>query len=105
MIVLSGVARAFLQPARQALSAELVPRSLYSNAITWRTGAWQLAAVIGPAIGGLATLGVVAAVAWLVPSLRRMGRMMPDETEAATAAGGWPPLSDTAAERACSPVH
>ena len=53
VIVLSGVARAFLQPARQALSAELVPRSLYSNAITWRTGAWQLASVIGPAIGGL----------------------------------------------------
>lgn len=52
VIVLSGVARAFLQPARQALSAELVPRTLYSNAITWRTGSWQLAAVIGPALGG-----------------------------------------------------
>lgn len=53
VIVVSGVARAFLQPARQALSAELVPRSLYANAITWRSGAWQLASVIGPALGGL----------------------------------------------------
>jgi MFS family permease len=53
VIVVSGVARAFLQPARQALSAELIPRALYSNAITWRTGSWQLAAVLGPAIGGL----------------------------------------------------
>ena len=53
VIVLSGVARAFLQPARQALSAELVPRALYSNAITWRSGSWQLAAVLGPAVGGL----------------------------------------------------
>ena len=52
MIVLSGLARAFLQPARQALSAELVPRTLYRNAITWRTGSWQLAAVLGPALGG-----------------------------------------------------
>lgn len=52
VIVLSGLARAFLQPARQALSAELVPRTLYSNAITWRTGSWQLAAVLGPALGG-----------------------------------------------------
>jgi MFS family permease len=53
VIVVSGVARAFLQPARQALSAELVPRALYSNAITWRSGSWQLAAVLGPAVGGM----------------------------------------------------
>ena len=52
VIVLSGIARAFLQPARQALSAELLPRELYPNAITWRSGSWQLAAVLGPAIGG-----------------------------------------------------
>jgi MFS family permease len=48
----SGVARAFLTPARQALSAELVPRALFANAITWRSGSWQLAAVLGPALGG-----------------------------------------------------
>ena len=53
VIVVSGVARAFLQPARQALSAELVPRALFKNAITWRSGTWQLAAVVGPALGGL----------------------------------------------------
>lgn len=52
VIVVSGLARAFLQPARQALSAELVPRALYSNAITWRSGTWQMAAVLGPALGG-----------------------------------------------------
>jgi hypothetical protein len=51
-IVVSGVARSFLQPARQALSQELVPRALFHNAVTWRSGAWQLAAVIGPALGG-----------------------------------------------------
>lgn len=53
VIIVSGIARAFLQPARQALSAELVPRALFANAITWRSGSWQLAAVIGPALGGL----------------------------------------------------
>jgi MFS family permease len=52
VIMLSGVARAFLQPARQALSAELVPRTLYPNATTWRSGSWQVAAVLGPALGG-----------------------------------------------------
>ncbi len=52
VIVVSGLARAFLTPARQALSAELVPRTLFSNSITWRSGSWQLAAVLGPALGG-----------------------------------------------------
>ncbi len=53
VIMVSGLARAFLQPARQALSAELVPRELFKNSITWRSGAWQMAAVLGPAIGGV----------------------------------------------------
>jgi MFS family permease len=53
VIVLSGVARSFLQPARTALSAEVVPRELYPNAVTWRSSTWQLAAVLGPALGGL----------------------------------------------------
>ena len=52
-IVVSGIARSFLQPARQALSQELVPRELFHNAVTWRSSAWQLAAVVGPALGGL----------------------------------------------------
>ena len=49
----SGLARSFLQPARTALGAEIVPRETYSNAITWRSSLWQFAAVIGPALGGL----------------------------------------------------
>lgn len=53
VIFLSGIARSFLQPSRTALSAELVPRPLYPNAITWRSSTWQLAAVLGPALGGL----------------------------------------------------
>ena len=53
VIFLSGIARSFLQPARTALSAELVPRALYPNAVTWRSSTWQLAAVLGPALGGL----------------------------------------------------
>ena len=52
-IFISGIARGILQPARQALSAEIIPRSVYQNAIAWRSSTWQTAAVIGPAIGGL----------------------------------------------------
>jgi len=53
VIFLSGIARAFLQPARNALGAELVDRSLYANAVAWRSSTWQSAAVVGPALGGL----------------------------------------------------
>jgi MFS family permease len=53
VIFCSGIARSFLQPARSALGAELVPRDLYPNAVTWRSSTWQLAEVVGPAIGGL----------------------------------------------------
>jgi sugar phosphate permease len=81
VIFVSGIARSFLQPARSALGAEVVPRTLYPNAVTWRSSAWQLAEVVGPAIGGLvygfgsarAAYGVDAALmATGVVSLMRM---------------------------------
>ncbi len=53
IIGVSGLARSFLQPARNALGAEIVGRDLYHNAISWRSSTWQAAAVIGPAAGGL----------------------------------------------------
>jgi len=53
VIFASGIARSLLQPARQALGAELVPRSELENAIAWRSSTWQTAAVAGPAVGGL----------------------------------------------------
>jgi MFS family permease len=53
VIAVSGLARSFLQPARNALGAEIVSRDLYHNAIAWRSSAWQAAAVMGPAVGGL----------------------------------------------------
>ena len=57
-IFASGVARAFLQPTRNALSADIVPRELYLNSITWRSSTWQSSAVFGPALGGaLVALG------------------------------------------------
>jgi MFS family permease len=53
VIFVSGIARSFAQPARQAMGAELVDRSLYPNAVAWRSSTWQFAAVAGPALGGL----------------------------------------------------
>jgi MFS family permease len=53
VIFVSGVARSFAQPSRQALGAELIERPLYPNAVAWRSSTWQFAAVVGPALGGL----------------------------------------------------
>ena len=53
VVGVSGLARSFLQPARTALGAEIVPRHTYTNAITWRSSLWQFAAVVGPAAGGI----------------------------------------------------
>jgi MFS family permease len=53
VMLVSGLARSFLTPARTALGAEIVPRETYANAVAWRSSLWQFAAVIGPALGGM----------------------------------------------------
>jgi MFS family permease len=52
-IFLTGLARGILGPAQVALMGQLIPRNLYANAATWNSANWQMAAVLGPAIGGL----------------------------------------------------
>lgn len=52
-VAIMGTARAFLQPARIALAAQMIPREHQANAVTWRSSTWQLGAVIGPALGGV----------------------------------------------------
>ena len=43
-----GVARAFLQPSKSSFLPQLVPREIFSNAVTWGLGGFQLASVAGP---------------------------------------------------------
>lgn len=50
---LGAVARAFLSPASASLWPTLIPSALYSNAVTWRSSGFQIASVVGPALGGL----------------------------------------------------
>ncbi|HEY4102211.1 MAG TPA: MFS transporter [Gemmatimonadales bacterium] len=66
VVAISGVARAFLQPARTALGAGMMPRELRSNAVTWRSTIWQLGAVIGPALGGVLNAAVGTRGSYLV---------------------------------------
>ena len=53
IIGFSGIARGFMAPAYQSIFPQLIPRHLYANAATWGSNAWQTAAVLGPALGGL----------------------------------------------------
>ena len=69
VIVICGAARSFLLPARNALSAEVVPRAMYPSSVAWRTGVWQVAAVTGPALGGLIYGWLGAGVAYSIAAV------------------------------------
>jgi len=75
VILVSGVARSFLQPARQALSSEIVPRAVLANAITWRSTTWQAAAVGGPALGGLLYAAAGPPTAYAVDTALMVGAL------------------------------
>ncbi|MGH7584214.1 MAG: MFS transporter, partial [Gemmatimonadales bacterium] len=55
----------FLQPARTALGAAMVPRELRPNAVAWRSTTWQFGAVAGPALGGILNAAIGAAGAFI----------------------------------------
>ena len=56
-VVMIGIGRAFGNPASQAITPSLVPRTHFANAVTWYSSFWQVATVAGPAIGGLLYIG------------------------------------------------
>ncbi len=53
IIAVTGLARAFFYPAQSAYMAQIIPRNLYANSSTWNSTVWHIAAVSGPAAGGL----------------------------------------------------
>ncbi len=52
-LLLIGVARAFSGPAGSSLLPQMVPPTAFMNAATWSSSSGQLAAVVGPGLGGL----------------------------------------------------
>ncbi len=52
-IGLVGTAQAFGAPARWALVPAVVPDEALANAVTWNSSGWQVASVLGPAVGGM----------------------------------------------------
>lgn len=52
-VAVVGVARSISGPAGQALLPNLVTTEHFANAVTWNGSSWQIAGVLGPALGGL----------------------------------------------------
>jgi len=52
-IFITGLVRGILMPAHTALLGQLVPRDKLTSASTWSSTVWHIAAVLGPAMGGL----------------------------------------------------
>lgn len=95
-LLLIGIASAFGNPASSALMPQAVPTYAYENAATWSSSSWQLAAVLGPALGGfLIAIGhgaaivyalntVVALLACVLTALLRLKPQPPRTSEGTT---------------------
>ncbi|MCA9094278.1 MAG: MFS transporter [Planctomycetaceae bacterium] len=51
-LFMNGTAKAIQQPAKSSLMPLIVPKSLFSNAVTWNSGGFQLTSIAGPAVAG-----------------------------------------------------
>ena len=71
VLLLLGTARAFNAPAAQALMPSLLPEADFPNAVAWNSSTFQVATVVGPALGGglYALLGNPEAVYLLASGL------------------------------------
>lgn len=53
MVFFIGICRGFMGPALFSLMTAIVPREIYPNSSTWNSTGYQIASIVGPAIGGL----------------------------------------------------
>jgi len=54
LVFCGGLVRAFITPSVFSLLGQLIPKKVYPNASTWSSSVWQIAAVTGPALSGIA---------------------------------------------------
>src|SRR5262245_20440805 len=64
LLLLTGSAKAFQNPARAAIVPRLVPREIFSTAASWNSSGFELASMTGPAIGGL-VIGFTRNAVWV----------------------------------------
>jgi MFS family permease len=97
LMVVFGVTRAFANPANQALLPNTVPRDQLGNAIAWNSTAWQIATILGPAVGGVLYLVgdrvvFAAAAAGFAASLVLYGSVRPRPAARSQAERNWSSL-------------
>lgn len=67
-----GIAQTFDGPASQAIVTQIIPSADFENAVTWNSANFQVAFILGPALGGVlySALGTAAWVLCVVAALR-----------------------------------
>ncbi len=100
LLVVNGIARALNAPARDALGPQLLPVELLGNGATWRSGLFQVASVLGPAVGGLiigltrsATPTFVLTALLMSVFVILLGPVQPRRFERASRASTWETLA------------
>jgi MFS family permease len=64
ILALFGATRAFNGPAGSALLTHIVPKADFPRAVAWSSTSWQVATVVGPALGGLVYAAAGAAAVY-----------------------------------------
>lgn len=72
ILTVFGIERAFMGPAVQSLSPNLVPEKDLANSFAWNSSSWQTASILGPVAGGL-LYGLGASIAYTVALLFMLG--------------------------------
>lgn len=52
-VFILGTTRAFISPAQFSLFSEIIPNEERVEGVAWNSSVWQLAAALGPALGGI----------------------------------------------------
>jgi len=66
VLFVAGIGRSFTAPAVTALYSTLVPREVLPNASAWNSTVFQIAAMAGPALGGLIVAQAGPSISYLV---------------------------------------
>lgn len=68
-VFVSGMVRSFTSPSLFAMISHIVPKRLQSEASAWNSWGFQMAAILGPAMGGLAYGALGATFAFAIPPI------------------------------------
>jgi len=95
VMALFGVVRALIMPTNQALLPNLVPASVFGNAVALNTALFQLATIAGPAVAGVLILAGTSVVYAIVTALLLTAALLAGRLERGRGVGQREPISVT----------